>query len=83
MPRLTKLTDSEYANGVFAEAKRINNNETIRKQPPTEQQVRLCLRVLRDFHIHINKDNIPKFKSVQELELWQKKMIHDKLYDSN
>ena len=43
MPRLTKLTESEYANGVLAEAKRINNNETIRKQPPTEQQVRLCL----------------------------------------
>lgn len=49
MPKLTKLTGSEYTNGVLAEAKRINNNETIRKQPPTEQQVRLCLRVLRDF----------------------------------
>lgn len=83
MPKLTNLTNDDFAIGVLAEAKTIANNEKIRKQPPTKQQIRLCIKLLRDFYIHIKEDDIPEFTSVQEMELWKRKMIHNKLYKND
>jgi hypothetical protein len=75
MPRLTYLSEEEYANGILQEAKRIERIEQARKLPPTQKQIKSVLRFLKQFCIQIKPNKVPKFNTVAELELWKKKMI--------
>ena len=63
----------------LAEAEYIRQNEKARQQPPTQVEVKRVVRFLRDFGISVAKNEIPQFDNIQELELWKKKLIAERL----
>lgn len=77
MPKLVNLTEDEYAMGILKAAKIIEKKEAERKNPPTKQQIKRTLKILRQFCIYVDKDDVPEFHNMQELELWKHRMIKE------
>ena len=75
MPKLVNLTEDEYAMGILKAAKIIEKKEAERKNPPTKQQIKRTLKILRQFRIYVDENDVPEFHNMQELELWKHKMI--------
>lgn len=75
MPKLVNLTEDEYAMGILKAAKIIEKKEAERKKPPTKQQIKRTLKILRQFRIYVDENDVPEFHNMQELELWKHKMI--------
>ena len=68
-----------YETLELAQAEHIRKQEKARKNQPSKTEVKQLLHFLHDFGISISIDNVPKFKNVQEMELWKKSKIMDKL----
>ena len=77
MPKLVNRTEDEYAMGILKAAKIIEKKEAERKNPPTKQQIKRTLKILRQFRIFVDKDAVPEFHNMQELELWKHRMIKE------
>ena len=70
---------TSYETLELAQAEYIRKQEKARKKSPSDSDIKDLLHFLHDFGISISIDNVPKFKNVQEMELWKKKKIMDKL----
>lgn len=57
----------------------VHINEERRKTAPSKNEVYRVLSILRQFQIHIRKEDIPEFDNVQQLDFWRKQMIKKKL----
>ena len=70
---------TSYETLELAQAEYIRKQEKARKKSPSDSDIKDLLHFLHDFGISISIDNVPKFKNVQEMELWKKSKIMDKL----
>lgn len=68
-----------YETLELAQAEYIRKQEKARKKSPSNADIKDLLHFLYDFGISVSIDNVPKFKNVQEMELWKKSKIMDKL----
>ena len=68
-----------YETLELAQAEYIRKQEKARKKSPSDSDIKDLLHFLHDFGISVSIDNVPKFKNVQEMELWKKSKIMDKL----
>lgn len=57
----------------------VHIKEERRKTAPSKNEVYRVLSLLRQFQIHIRKEDIPEFDNVQQLDFWRKQMIKKKL----
>lgn len=57
----------------------VHIKEERRKIAPSKNEVYRVLSILRQFQIHIRKEDIPEFDNVQQLDFWRKQMIKKKL----
>lgn len=57
----------------------VHIKEEKRKTAPSKNEVYRVLSILRQFQIHIRKEDIPEFDNVQQLDFWRKQMIKEKL----
>lgn len=57
----------------------VHIKEERRKTAPSKNEVYRVLSILRQFQIHIHKEDIPEFDNVQQLDFWRKQMIKKKL----
>lgn len=57
----------------------VHIKEERRKTAPSKNEVYRVLSILRQFQIHIRKEDIPEFDNVQQLDFWHKQMIKEKL----
>nr|DAZ58672.1 MAG TPA: hypothetical protein [Caudoviricetes sp.] len=57
----------------------VHIKEERRKTAPSKNEVYRVLSILRQFQIHIRKEDIPEFDNVQQLDFWRKQMIKEKL----
>lgn len=57
----------------------VHIKEERRKTAPSKNEVYRVLSILRQFQIHIRKEDIPEFDNVQQLDFWRKQMIEKKL----
>lgn len=57
----------------------VHIKEERRKTAPSKNEVYRVLSILRQFQIHIRKEDIPEFDNVQQLDFWRKQMIKKKL----
>lgn len=57
----------------------VHIKEERRKTAPSKNEVYRVLSLLRQFQIHIRKEDVPEFNNVQQLDFWRKQMIKKKL----
>lgn len=57
----------------------VHIKEERRKTAPSKNEVYRVLSILRQFQIHIRKEDVPEFDNVQQLDFWRKQMIKKKL----
>lgn len=57
----------------------VHIKEERRKTAPSKNEVYRVLSILRQFQIHIRKEDIPEFDNIQQLDFWRKQMIKEKL----
>lgn len=70
---------TSYETLELAQAEYIRKQEKARKNPPSKTEVKQLLHFLRDFGIYISIEYVPEFRNMQEMELWKKKTILNKL----
>lgn len=57
----------------------VHIKEERRKTAPSKNEVYRVLSILRQFQIHIRKEDILEFDNIQQLDFWRKQMIKEKL----
>ena len=70
---------TSYETLELAQAEHIRKQEKVRKNQPSKTEVKQLLHFLRDFGIYISIEYVPEFRNVQEMELWKKKTIKERL----
>lgn len=53
----------------------IQHKEKVRKEKPTNADLKETVKILDDFGIHISVSDIPNFSSAYELEKWRVEKI--------
>ena len=57
----------------------VHIKEERRKTAPSKNEVYRVLSILRQFQIHIRREDVPEFDNIQQLDFWRKQMIKKKL----
>lgn len=49
------------------------------KNPVSEKDIKTTLRLLSDFGVYINREDLPAFRSIHEMETWRSEQIRKKM----